>query len=235
MKFKLISCNVFREELESLLPACPHQIEMQFLELGEHARPQMLRRKLQQLIDRADDCDAILLGYGLCGTATDGLNARHIQLVLPRSHDCCGILLGSRKRFEELFKPMPSTPFASIGFMKSGEYYFSDGELVVGDGYAKLVAAYGEEDARYIWEAMHPRLDGRLQPIYFIHTLPADDLAEQCRAKAAGEGREFRSLNGDLRLLRMLIQGEWPPDEFLTVPPGSVIRQVGDWDQIITV
>ena len=113
MKFKLISCNVFKREIEYAAARTKHECEIEFLELGEHARPSKLREMLQQRIDAAEGCDAVLLGYGLCGRATDGLAARNRPVVLPRSHDCCGILLGSRKRFEELFRDMPSTPFSS--------------------------------------------------------------------------------------------------------------------------
>lgn len=233
MKLHVISCRVFEAELEAVKAASPHQLAIEFVELGEHARPTVLRTKLQAKIDAAKDCDAVLLAYGLCGTATAGLMARRVPLVIPRSHDCCGILLGSRKRFEEIFKPMPSTPFSSIGFIHSGDYYFSDGEVTQGDAFAHLVEQYGEEDARYIWDAMHPKLDGKLQPIYFIHTLPAPECAAQCREKAEAEGREFRELTGDLRLLTMLLSGEWPAEEFLTVPPGGSIRQAGDWDRIL--
>ena len=53
------------------------------------------------------------------------------------------------------------------------------------------------------------------------------------RAKAEAEGREFRDLDGSLRLLRMLLRGDWPSDEFLVVSPGRRIRMVGDWDRIV--
>ncbi len=110
---------MFKAELEFLLPESAHTLEVEFLELGEHAYPKSLRQKLQQKIDLAVDCDAVLLAYGLCGTATVELTARQKPVVLIRNHDCGGILLGSRKRFEEIFRPMPSVPFASIGFAVS--------------------------------------------------------------------------------------------------------------------
>ena len=237
MKFKLFSCNVFKRELEYLVPGSEHELDVEFLELGEHAHPRELRRKLQAGIDATEGVDAVLLGYGLCGTATEGVTARHAPLVLPRSHDCCGILLGSRKRFEELFSAMPSSPFGSIGFVEHGDYYFSDGEMLFGDGYDALVEQYGEDDARYIWEAMHPKLDGELMPITFISSpgIPCGEAKARCRAKAEEEGRAFREENGDLRLLRMLVNGEWSEEEFLTVRPGETIAQVGDWDRILKV
>ena len=93
MNGKTISCGVFKHELVRIAP----DADIEFLKLGEHAHPDTLRGKLQSRLDAATGCDAVLLTYGLCGRATDGLTAKHCPVVLPRSHDCCGILLGSRK------------------------------------------------------------------------------------------------------------------------------------------
>lgn len=233
-KYKLIACNVFKRELEYLMPLHGADIDGEFLELGEHARPAQLREKLQARIDASEGYAAVLLAYGLCGRATDGLRAGRQPLILPRGHDCGTLLLGSRQRFSELFAAMPSTPFSSVGFVEHGDYFYAEGELQHGDSYAALVERYGEEDARYIYEAMHPRLDGELQPVYFIEApeLPFPEARETCRLRASADGREFRHVAGSLRLLRGLLAGEWPEADYLTVPPGACIRQTGDWDQV---
>lgn len=235
MKYKVIGCKMFQHEIEAVAPRTGQTLDIEYLDLGEHVRPSELRKKLQGKIDESRDYDAVLLCYGLCGRATDGLVARDIPIVLPRSHDCGGILLGSRQRFESVFRDMPSTPFSSIGIVENGEYYFRDGDLMLGDNWAALVEQYGEEDARYIWETMHPRLDGKLQPIYFIAMPGIDDheAKMKCRTKSEDEGREFRELTGSLRLIEKLLAGEHDAEEFLVVLPGQTIRQTGDWDQII--
>lgn len=239
MKFKLISCNVFRHEIEFCAPGCGHELDIEYLELGEHIRPDLLRSKLQARIDaiaaEPAQYDAVLLGYGLCGRTTDGLAARRETLVIPRSHDCGGILLGSRKRFEEHFRDMPSTPFSSPGYVENGKYFFQN-EAAGEEEYQSLVEQYGEDDARYIYEAMHPKLDGQLQPVFYIETpeLRFDELREQCRRHAEEEGREFRILPGSLHLIARLLRGEWPEDEFLRVAPGQRIAMMADWDQIIS-
>lgn len=239
MRYKVISCNVFKRELEYLAKYSPHTLEIEYLELGEHARPNVLRKKLQQKIDETigKKYDAILLGYGLCGLSTSSLEAKDTPLVIPRSHDCCAILLGSRKRFEELFSSMPSTPFSSIGYIENGEYFFTDGGLTHGDSYANMVEQYGEDDAKYIWDAMHPKLDGELQPVYFIShdEIPYDKEFAIFQAKTKAENRESKHLTGSLSLLMKLLGGEHSNDEFLTVNPGQKIKQVGDWDKIITI
>lgn len=233
MKFKVLSCRVFQPEFEAVRAESPHEFELEFVDIAEHLQPAVLRRKLQQRIDETGDGDAILLGYGLCGTAAAGLCARRIPLVLFRSHDCGGVLLGSRCRFEQIFRPMPSTPFASAGMVSAGQPYFSDGMAAGGGTYAEWVEQYGEEAAQYLRDALHPRLDGRLQPIFFIHTVPAPEAVAACRACAAQEEREFRELEGSLRLVRMLLAGDWPEADFLVVPPGNRVQHTGDWERIM--
>lgn len=235
MKFKVISCKMFQHEIEIAATTSPHKLEIEYIDLGEHAHPNELQAKLQSKIDQATAFDAVLLCYGLCGRATDGLSARNIPIILPRSHDCGGILLGSRKRFEDVFREMPSTPFSSVGIVENGDYFFDGGTLILGDGWEALVEQYGEEDAQYIYDMMHPKLDGKLQPIYFIGAPEIDSAKAKktCQEKAEAEGREFRELAGDLRLIRMLLAGEHTPSEFLIVNPGESIRQTGDWDQIV--
>lgn len=235
MKYKVISCNVFKREIEYAAARSPHTLEIEFLELGEHARPRELRRKLQERIDAIDGFDAVLLGYGLCGTATDGWPPEKCRwscrAAMTAAESCWAAGSGSKSWFAD----MPSSPFGSVGFVEHGDYYFSDGEMLFGDGYAALVEQYGEDDARYIWDAMHPKLDGRLQPITFIAIpeIPCEEAMARCRARADEEGRAFQVETGSLRLIRGLLAGNWDESEFLIVPPGRSIRQVGDWNEII--
>jgi len=237
---KVIACRVFEHEIDFCLSSGGLTADIEYLDLGEHAYPAKLREMLQCRIDDIaageTKYDAVALAYGLCGRAVDGLTARREKLVIPRSHDCCGILLGSRKLFEQYFRDMPSTPFSSPGYVENGSYFFQSGEMVAGDEYAALVEQYGEDDAKYIYDAMHPTLDGRLQPVYYIENpvLQLPHLQDACRAKAEAEGREFRLLSGDLRLIAMLLSGNWPSDEFLCVHPGESISMVADWDVIFT-
>jgi len=241
MKLKVIACKVFVHEIEYCLERIGNDCDIEYLDIGEHAHPELLRSKLQFAINNTADAspyyDAVVLVYGLCGRAVDGLVARREKLVIPRSHDCCGILLGSRKRFEFYFREMPSTPFSSPGYVENGNYFFQDGEMMSGDEYPLLVEQYGEDNARYIYDAMHPKLEGLLQPVYYIDTpeLNLPELMSDCRRKAESEGREFRTLSGDLRLISMLLSGIWPEDEFLAVNAGQKIRMTADWDNIFTV
>ena len=244
MLLKLLSCNVFLREACFAVADSPHLVDPEFFELGEHIRPDRLRQTLQARIDAAGQLakqyDAILLLYGLCGNATVGLQAGKTQLVIPRAHDCCTILLGSKQRFHEHFGDNPSRPFGSVGFLERGSYFvrsdLGDGQIHYGDQFAALVEQYGEENARYIWDSMHPEEAGpEKSEVAFIDIPETAELgAEQrFREKAVAEGRECVHIEGSLNLIRKLIHGDWDAEEFVIVQPGEQIAGVYDWQDVI--
>jgi len=244
MLLKLIACNVFMREACLCIARSPHVIDVDFFELGEHVQPTRLREALQAKIDEASNSaksyDAILLLYGLCGNAAVGLRARNVRLVIPRAHDCCTILLGSKERFQEYFQANPSMPFSSVGYLERGSYYIrtddGDGQIRYGDQYAALVEQYGEDNAKYIWEAMHaPGAEQVNHQVVFIdlpETAPLGRL-ERFRQQAERDGKECVRLDGNLTLIRMLLDGDWDPAHFLIVEPGRQTAGVYDWSEII--
>lgn len=245
MTLKLISCNVFLREACACVAQSPHRIDVEFTELGEHVRPEGLRGLLQERIDATEATgkpyDAILLLFGLCGNACVGLRAGKIPLVLPRAHDCCTILLGSRAKFKEHFGDQPSTPFSSVGYLERGEYFLrreSDGGMSVayGDAYAKMVEEYGEEEAQYIWETMHPKHTGTAaETAVFIDLPETAHLGAEARfaAKAKEAGTPYKRLPGNIRLIQALIFGQWDAAEFLVIPPGQQTAGVYDFEEIV--
>lgn len=249
-KYKLISCNVFQRELCAALALSPKVIDAEFLELGLHETPESLRARLQERIDAADAASvaasaspaggaysAILLGYGLCGNGIAGIEARSLPLVIARAHDCCTVLLGSRAAFLENFSESLSASWSSAGYIERGSTYFRASELgrSLGHGleYDELVVQYGEENAQYIYETLHPKIDEK--ELRFIEMPETAGLgyAEAMRARAEAEGKDFVLLHGSSRLLRALLAGGWDEDEFLVVPPGGKITALYDHERIL--
>jgi hypothetical protein len=242
-KYKLISCNVFQRELCATIAVLPNVIDPEFLELGLHESPASLRERLQGRIDAAtsDEYDAVLLGYGLCGNALAGIAARGLPLVLARAHDCCTILLGSRREFLARFGSSLSASWSSAGYVersstKRGQTYFSAGDFGRASGidleYEELVVKYGEDNARYVWDSLHPVIEEK--ELRYIETPETAGLgyAETMRAKAAEEGKDFVLLRGSSRLLRALLAGAWDDEEFLVVAPGKSIVALYDRDRV---
>ncbi len=243
--YKLIACNVFTREVCRAVSESDAVIDLDFTELGEHVHSERLRTAIQDRINAAAsdggrNYTAVLLAYGLCGNATVGLTARNTPLAIPRAHDCCTILLGSRSKFQRHFENCPSCPFSSAGYLDRGEYYIrcdeADGRPQYGSAYDELVRQYGRENADYVWRTMHPESLAEVEKRAVFIDLPETShlgRASKFAELAAAEGKEYKCLPGDLRLLRMLTRGEWDEQEFLVVPPGWHTVGRYDADEII--
>lgn len=238
-RYRLIACSVFTRELCALVSSTDRIVDPEFLELGAHEKSDLLRSLLQEAVDRAEGKGyaAVLLGYGLCGNSLVGLTARSLPLVVPRAHDCCTILLGSSRAFLAEFGENLSAPWSSCGYLERCADYMRRSETGRADGfgqdYAELVEKYGEENAAYLWETLHPELE---EPIRrWIETSSTSHLGRDTvvREEARAAGVEFRTVPGDERLLRALVEGPWEETDFLVVPPGEKIEALYDFEQVL--
>ena len=244
MRFKLIACEVFYREVCHCVAQTPHIVDFEFTEKGAHDKSDVLRELIQSRIDGASEgeqkYDAILLCYGLCGNSTVGLVSRGTRFVIPRAHDCCSLFLGSKEKFKKYFGENLSQPFSSAGYMERGDGYLHDAEigrfLGMSKTYEEYAQLYGEENAKYLVEAFKSSLDkSNSDKAVYIEVPETAHLgfAEKCRKQAEAEGKEFVQLEGDIRLIRKLIHGEWDNDEFLVTGPRRRTVGVYDLDEII--
>ena len=242
MHLKLIACSIFQRELCALLANTPHSVDVEFIEIAKHDLPNRLRELVQASIDKPGSraYDAILLAYGICGNTATGLIARDVPLVIPRAHDCATILLGSRAAFLEHFGENPSHSFGCVGYFERGfpGYNANTGETgdrpITDPNYQKFVDDYGEENARYIWETLHPPVtDGRA---LFITTPPTRGHPAEAAYRAAveREGLAYTELAGSMKMLDALLNGPWDAFDFLVVPPGQKINAMYDQVQVMT-
>lgn len=242
MRFKLICCEVFMRMACLAIARTPNIIDPEFTELGAHEAPEKLRENLQKKINEADKSgvyDAILLGYGLCGNSTAWLKAQGIPVVIPRAHDCCTIFLGSKEKFLQYFKGNLSAQWSSLGYMERGRDYLRNtdtGKLLGLDkDYEQLVEKYGEENAKYIWETLHP--ESHNDELIYIEVPGFENLGylDKVKSLAEKENKAIRVLDGDMRIINDLINGNWNEDDFLIVPAGKEIKPLYDQHKIISV
>lgn len=239
MRLKLISCEVLLREMCDAVARSPHQVDPEFLPKGLHdLGGALMSAELQRHIDHSDSgYDAVLLGYALCGNGLAGLEARSAPLVAPRAHDCIALLMGSRSRYQEYFDAHPGTYFRSTGWLERGQSIEQLARPRAAAGYSleELVARYGEDNGRYLYEEMN-RYQSAYQRLTFLETGLEPDGAFEASAREEAKRRHwvFEKMAGSLSLFRRLAGGDWDPADFLVVPPGGRIAASYD-DNVIRI
>jgi hypothetical protein len=232
LRLKVISCDVFRREIYALASRSPHLIDMEFLPKGLHdigAEP--MQKALQDAIDRTDEgYDAILLAYGLCNNGLVGVAARSVPLVLPRSHDCIGIFLGSRHKYLNYFYANPGVYFQTTGWLERGEIGQDLIQISIQHKngmdlkYSDLAEKYGEDNAQFIYDTLCDHTHNYSKITYIETGIERDGSWQQLALdKAIEKGWMFEKLDGDLTILRRMLDGAWDHSDFLVVDPGSKI------------
>ena len=95
MYLKAIVCDVLFREVCQYAALSDHVVELTFLPQGLHREPDLLRKTVQEEIDKTEDrhgqieesnqvlrkieYDAILLGYCLCSNGIVGLSSRKVR------------------------------------------------------------------------------------------------------------------------------------------------------------
>jgi hypothetical protein len=240
-RYIALTCEALSRSLYAVAAQSPHTVSIRLYKQGLHNSPKNLRQILREQIAevKPGECDAILLGYGLCGAATAGLASEHTPLVMARAHDCITLYLGSRERYQAEFDRHPGTYWYSVDYMERqekgasvalGASGLSDAETQ----YDEWVKKFGQSMADMLREE-YARWTQHYTRAAFIDmglgdTGPYESMA---RAKAEQEGWIFERMEGDPRLLRMLVNGEWSEEEFVIVPPGATLQQSFNPEQIV--
>ena len=238
MYLKVIACEIAVREICHALARSPHVIDPEFLTQGHHDHPNLGRVEIQKRLDAvpAGKFDAILVGYGMCGSILNGLVAPSTRLVVPRAHDCITFFLGSKERYQRCFTERPGTYYFTSGWLEcrtrrgelslSGRGSFMPAQTAAGmeASYQEWVTRFGEEQAKYLSEVMtewsQHYTHGSLIDYDFSRPLK---LADEVRRICTEKGWQFEDLPGDLGLLQRWLDGEWSEAEFLVAQPGQKI------------
>ena len=217
----VFACRVFQNWLEDLLPEGLVR-EVTFFDYALHSVPHKLRLTLQSAIDGLEQPSLVVLGYGLCGNGTDEIQAGRHTLLIPRTDDCIALILGSYQAYRREFDREPATYYLSKGWLEGGSTPL--------DEYRSYVEKYGVPKADWVIDSLYHNYR-RLALI----SQNAQDL-EECRLRAREVadfcqrwGMRYEEVIGADEMLVRLIQIaaglEQAGEEFLVVPPGSVLKQ----------
>ena len=222
-KYWIVACHVLWRELCYYAALSANCFQFQFLKQGLHNTPDVLRREVQAAVDAVPplECDAVLLGYGLCSNGLVGVEARDTRLVVMRGHDCITFLLGSKERYRAYFDEHPGTYWYSPGWIQTSTQPGKQRYEKVLEHY---MATYGEENAKYLMEATENWMQNYSNAAYvdlgFGDSEVYKAFTKEC-AEWLGWGCDF--LTGDPRLLRDFLDGDWDAENFLVVEPGQRI------------
>ena len=240
MRLRLLCCDVFLRYACGIIAKSPNIVDVEFVPMLAHNEPERLRKELQERINagvRVRNYDKLLLGYGLCGNTTAGLTCE-IPVIIPRVHDCCAMFLGSRERFAEEFGDALSMRWSSNGYYERGhgddnynKHGFNAAYKTMPD-YLQMIEQYGEENAEYIWETMHPKIETKEAAYIKIDGYEFNDSLENFRKSVAESGTGLRLINGATSFLEELINGPWDAERFLHVPAGKKITAVYDMETV---
>ena len=207
---KLLTCKSLAHVLE---PLTGPETEIRVNEIALHLNPQRLRDHLMEEVARIEAADThILLGYGLCGRALEGVVSEKSTLVLPKVDDCVGALLGSRQRHKELIKQRAGCYFLEQHWLETELNVFVE----VTRGLERI-----PPDRRESIVQMALKNYNTLALLDSGNTEPEADT--RCMAYARQHELDFIRLKTELGLLTRLLSGPWTDDEFIVCTPGKPI------------
>ena len=232
VNLKLIACEILFRECSFLAAKSVNRIDIEFLPKGLHdiGRKRMFEH-LNAVVQSQDETqyDAIILGYALCSGGIVGLEAGSIPIIVPRAHDCITLFLGDRFRYKEFFEANPGTYFKTSGWVERGDGLnpFPSGSVTSKSGesitYDQMIEKYGVDNAKYIWDQL-TGLDHYTKMAFIETGVEPDNRFEKETQRLADEKNlQYEKLNGDLSLMKRLMDGPWDETDFLVVPPGKTI------------
>ena len=231
MRQKVLGCRVLGRELYYCASRSPHRAVVELYEAGLHERPEKLNRILKDAILKTgpEECDRILLSYGLCGNGTLEVTHPDLPIAVHNCHDCIPLLFGDKKRHAEWIKKRPGTFFYSCGWI--------DELLVPGcpDYDEKYLGLYGKTISGRQRDAVERMIIENYTVLAYIHGKqlgPA--LGEKGRHYTKecldslndrfGLGLRYEEVTGSPALVQSFMDGIWNEDNVVVVEPGKTLR-----------
>ncbi|WP_413831462.1 DUF1638 domain-containing protein [Desulfobacula sp.] len=227
-----IGCAVLAIDMKHCAKKLGIDIEYKFLEAGLHNNPKLLKEKLQAAIDEicaTDLCDRIIIGYGICGKGTIGIQSGSVPLVIPKVHDCVALFLGGDQAYKREFKKYPGTYYLSAGWCEEKTepisqrkqwVYFGDKKLNFND----LVEKHGQDAAEHTFDFLNS-WQKNYQRAAFIETgAKTSPKYEKLALEMASEYKwKYDKINGSGELIGKMLTAFDSTSDILFVPPEHVI------------
>ncbi|MBU1170254.1 MAG: DUF1638 domain-containing protein [Proteobacteria bacterium] len=207
---KIIACRALAPALEQFLGT---DEPIHVLEIALHLQPDRLRLALLDKVRELEqESTTIVLGYGLCGMALEGVVSSKSTLVVPKVDDCVGMLLGSRARHRKVMNEHPGSYFLEPNWLET--------ELNIFTQMHKGLAHISKERRKQLLKVALKNYD-RL--VLLAGDDPEVAASEQCSELAMEYDMGFQRMETDLDLIKRLLFGPWNEPEFIVATPGTSI------------
>jgi hypothetical protein len=155
--------------------------------------------------------DEVMLALGFCGSALQGLEAKHLRLVFPRVDDCVSLLLNRGCAREQIPRD-PRHYYLTRGWFKH--------ESTLKESFEAWEERYGAERAARLRKTMF----AGYEQVSLIDTkaYSVEDCLEESQAVADDLELQHGIVQGSVQLLERMFKGE-RGGEIVVVPPTEPI------------
>ena len=212
----MVACHALKAEIDHLQEKTGIYRPIVWVDRGLHNFPDKLKATLQEALDSVEDAHTVLLAYGNCGNALQGIVTGDFETIIPNVDDCISLLFGS-KRARMDYSAEHAAFFLTEGWM--------DADHSIVQEYNYTVEKYGQEQADSITEMIyaHYRTMAYLETgLYDIDALmdTTRHLCDVCGMKQVVEPVS-------IEYVEQLVAGPWDDKRFLHVPPRSKVPFFG--------
>ncbi len=232
-RIAVIGCAVLGVDLKHVAGRLNLAVDFHFLEAGLHERPDVLKERLQAAIDAASAdgrTERIVVGYGVCGRGTIGIQSRGVPLVIPKVHDCIAMFLGGPEAYRRQFNAFPGTYYISAGWyeekavpvsQRNQQAWYGDTQIK----HADIASQYGEQAADRTIDFLSS-WQKNYQRAAYIDTGSRKTTRPQQHAREMADayGWSYEKIDGSLALFEKMLVGTASCEEILWIPPHHTIE-----------
>lgn len=201
MEYTAVACNTLRDEIEYILKQTKRDCNIKWVDSGLHNYPDKLNTNIQEVLDELKNVRNILLLFGYCGKAIQGLYSTNAKIIFPKVDDCVSLFLGGIQKKLDLEAKAPA-------------YYFTKGylenEYNLWFEYKYCINKYGKSRAQKLMKRM-------LQNYKYIRVIDTgayqlNNIIPQTKRIAKEFDLRHEVVDGDLAILKKALLGKWDKD-----------------------
>ena len=229
----VIGCAVLGVDMKYAARQLGLAVDFKFLEAGLHERPDLLKQKLQNAIDEvsaAGEAGRIVIGYGVCGRGTIGIQSRDIPLSIPKVHDCIAMFLGGAESYRREFKKLPGTYYISAGWHEEKAVPVSQRKLQAWYGdkrvhFDEIARRYGDQAADRTITFLNSWQKNYQRAAYIdTGSRSGSTYEDHAREMAEAYGWTYEKISGSLDLIEKMLVVTQTTDDILFVEPHHAIE-----------